>query len=183
MKTNSIRFKITLVIAVVAAMAIFVTRPVFSQETAKKESQKKIVLKVIRDDNGNTTVIDSTFNLSDSVSMDSIQKEIDKVIVLSNDSKHGHVRFHHVPKGFTYNFDMPAPPECSMDMEGLEDMECEGMSPGCDMEDCCGDRMMPGMHQRMMRSGGQGQTLNDLLGNIPMDRVVGYSIKDRKNGC
>ncbi|MEI7896055.1 MAG: hypothetical protein WCJ26_03390, partial [bacterium] len=30
--------------------------------------------------------------------------------------------------------------------------------------------------------GGSGQTLNDLLGEIPMERVTSYSIKDHKNG-
>jgi hypothetical protein len=29
---------------------------------------------------------------------------------------------------------------------------------------------------------GEGQSLNDLLGDIPMDRVKHYSIKDTKNG-
>ena len=181
MKINSVNLKIALVFGVATILAIFITRPVYSQETAKKESHKKIVLKIVSDDNGKTTLIDTTMEIPDSAMMDSLRKEIDKVIVLGEGGKHARFKIHNMPQGFAYDFDMPPPPECPKELEELEGFDWEGMVPDCDMADRIRERT-PGRDRRIMRSGGHEQTLNDILGEIPMDRVVSYSIKDRKNG-
>jgi|GEM_PF-3632394 len=153
MKTKSLKFKIAITFGAMAILAIFVTRPVFSQESAKQEPakqepakqepakqepHKKIVVKIISDDNGAMTVIDTTM-------------------------------------------EMPSRPECP-GLEDLDEIELEGIAPGQIMEDCFWEQRGPGLERRVIRSGGDRQTLNDVLGDIPMDRVVSYSIKDRKGG-
>ncbi|MEI7662193.1 MAG: hypothetical protein WCK34_08345, partial [Bacteroidota bacterium] len=127
-------FKTALVFGTALVLAIFITRPAYSQEAAKKETQKKIVLKIISDDNGKTTVIDTTFENPDPATLDSVRNEINKVIVMGK-GKHGRLKFRNMPEGFNYNFEMPDIPECPMDMKDLENFEVEGMSPGEDSED------------------------------------------------
>ncbi len=182
MKINSTSFKIALIFGAAMILSIFVINTAFSQEPAKKESHKKIVIKIVSDDNGKTTMIDTTMEIPDSTVVDSIKNEIKKVIEMGKGGKHAHFKFHQMPQGFNYDFDIPSSHEFPMGVEELEDIECDGMIPGGEMEDCCFGRMSPGGQPRIMRSGGHQQTLNDLLGEIPMDRVVSYSIKDRKNG-
>ena len=163
-------------------LAIFVISPVFSQETVQKKSQKKVVLKIISDDNGKTTVIDTIMEVPDSAMIDSVKEEIDKVILVGKGGKHARVKIHKMPEGFNYDFEIPSPPECPMGLEELEEFDCEVFAPGCDMEDRILDRRAPGLDRRVQRLGGHGQTLSDILGDIPMERVTSYSIKDRKNG-
>ena len=182
MKNRSIKLRIAITFGVAVILAIFITRPAFSQSNAKKESTKKIMVKVVSDDNGKTTVIDTTMEMPDSAMIDSIRQEIEKVIELGSGDKHCRMKMQKMPGGFSYNFDMPCPPECPMDLEELAGMDFEGIEPGREMEEYFGESREPGIEKRMMRMGGHGQTLNDLLGDIPMDRVVSYSIKDRKGG-
>ncbi len=78
--------------------------------------------------------------------------------------------------------EMPCPPKCPMALDDMEIMEWEGMAPPQGMDEQMRERMGPGSERRMMRMEGHGPTLNDMLGNIPMYRVVSYSIKDRKGG-
>jgi len=181
MKINLFKFKIACAFGAFAILAIFVTRPAYSQETDKKESSEKIVLKIIRDDNGKTTVIDTTMEMPDSTMLDSLHKEIDKVIVLGKGGKHARIRMHQMPEGFNYDFEMPSMPDCPA-LEDLDEIEWEGMVPRQNMENCFWDQRGPGPERRVIRSGGDHQSLNDVLGDIPMDRVVSYSIKDRKGG-
>lgn len=182
MKNNPIKFKIALIFGFATLLALFVIKPGFSQGTAKKESHKKIVMTIVSDGSGKMTLIDTTMEISDTSMVDSIQQEIEKVMVINKNGKHARFKVNNMPQGFNYNFEMPSKPECPMDLEELEGIDCEGMDMGRDMEDCICDKMMPGMGRMVMRSGGNNRTLSDLLGNIPMDRVVSYSIKDRKNG-
>lgn len=178
----SVSIKTAFACGVIAIMTIFITRPSFSQETVKKESQKKMTVKIIRDDSGKTTIIDTTMDLTDSALADSIDQEIEKVIVMGEGGKHARIKCQRMPDGFRYNIKVPCPPDCKMDMDELEGIDLgEGFS-GREMEDCAMEGMPPGPPLRMMRPGGNGRTLNDLLGEIPMDRVVNYSIKDHKNG-
>ncbi len=182
MKINLASFKFALVFGTALILSISMIKPAFSQEPAKKESYKKIVIKIVSDDNGKTTMIDTTMEIPDSAMVDSIKNEIEKVIATGKGGKNAHFKFHQMPQGFNYDFDIPSAPEFPMRIEELEDIDCDGMIPGGEMDDCCQGWMTPGGHQRIMRSGGHQQTLNDMLGDIPMDRVVSYSIKDRKNG-
>ena len=182
MKTNAINSKSTLLLIAAALLAIFITRPVFSQEKAKNESYKKIVVKVISDDNGKTTVTDTTMEYPDSTLIDSIQNEINKVIVFGKGGKHNRIYMRKSPGGKESAVTIKCTPDCRMDMKDMEDMGMEDMVPGQPMEDFDMPAMIPGQCQRMMHPGGNGQTLNDLLGEIPMDRVLSYKIKDTKNG-
>ena len=182
MKINSASFKFALVFGTALILSIFIIKPASSQEPAKKESYKKIVIKIVSDDNGKTTMIDTTMEVPDSAMVDSIKNVIEKVIETGKGGKHAHFKFHQMPQGFNYDFDIPSSPEFPLDIKELEDIECEGMKSVREMEDFCQGWMTPGGHQRIMRSGGHQQTLNDMLGEIPMDRVVSYSIKDRKDG-
>jgi len=182
MKIHSVTFKKVLVFGAAAILAIFVAGPAFSQETAPKESHKKITLKIVSDDNGKTTMIDTTMEMSDTAMMDSVRNEIEKVIMIGKGGKCPYVKFRNMAQGFAYDFDVPSPPDCLMDLEELEGLAFEGMASRREMEDFTWDRMAPGPERRVIRSGGKGQSLSDILGDIPMDRVVSYSIKDRKNG-
>jgi hypothetical protein len=67
-----------------------------------------------------------------------------------------------------------------MDLERLEDLEMLGND--LERREFEWEGMASGSGMNMLRSGGHDRSLNDLLGNIPMDRVVSYSIKDRKHG-
>jgi hypothetical protein len=153
-------------------MAIFVTRPGCAQDPAKKESKKVIKINVVTENNGKTTVIDTTMVLPDSAMTDSLREEIDRVIELGEGGGHARLRYHNMPQAYEYKFEMPDMPEELMELEhlgGMGDCDWEGFagSPDC----------------RMMKIGGnRGQSLNDLLGDIPMDRVTSYSIKDTKKG-
>ena len=180
MKTSLFRTKLTLAFFAAATVAIIAGNPVFSQESAGKKFQKKMVVKIVKDDNGKTTIYDTTMDLPDSASTDAVKSEMRKVMIMKNGGKHPCIIYRNAPEGFSSNFDMPCPPGCMEEMEG---MELEGMAPGMEADDFILDGGAP-PHGRgmMMRSGGSGQTLNDLLGEIPMERVVSYSIKDRKNG-
>jgi len=182
MKMNSDGIKFTLVLIVATILVFLDYRPVFAQETAQKESNKKILIKIVSDDNGRRTVIDTTFENPDSTIMDSINKRIDKIIVMAKGGKHARFKFHGMPQEYDYDFDISSMPEMPKDLNELEDFEWEGTAPGRDMEDRDWEQMAPEHQQRVLRSGGHRQTLTDVLGEIPMDRVVNYSIKSRKNG-
>ncbi|MCX6268257.1 MAG: hypothetical protein NTW16_13005 [Bacteroidetes bacterium] len=182
MKTYSGNLKIAVTFAAVLLSAIFITRPAFSQETSKKESSKKVVIKIVSDDNGTTTMIDTTMEIPDSMMMESVREEIDKVIAIGKDGKHACVKFHKMPRGFAYDFDVPGTLEPPLQFDELEGFDCEKWAEDCEMEDFMSERMPPPGRGGAMRAGGRGQTLNDILGEIPMDRVVSYSIKDRKDG-
>jgi hypothetical protein len=63
-------------------------------------------------------------------------------------------------------------PDCPMELEQLEGLGEFGFDSDGDLPGC-----------RVMRfSGDHRQSLNDILGDIPMERVKSYSIKDTKNG-
>ncbi len=182
MKIKSNMFKIGLALGAAVVVAIFITRPAFSQEPAKKDGQKKITMKIVSNDNGTTTIIDTTMEMPDEAMIDSVKREIDKVVLMHDRGKRVKVKVHGMPQGYSYDFELPRLPDCPMALEDLEDFELEGM-PSCrEMESCDRELMGQGPGCRVMRSGEGGQSLNDLLGNIPMDRVVGYTIKDRKHG-
>jgi hypothetical protein len=168
MKINSVKIYFAMLFCTIAFMAIFITGPAFSQESGGKEPPKKVIIKIISDDNGKTTVIDTTMEIADPSMMDSVQKEFDKVIMIGKGGRHPHFNCRNLPQGFSYDFDVPPLPDCPLDLDEPEGLEWEGMAPGPE--------------RRIMRNGGNHKTLTDVLGDIPMDRVVSYSIKDRKNG-
>ena len=78
MKIKSNMFKIGLALGAAVVVAIFITRPAFSQEPAKKDGQKKITMKIVSNDNGTTTIIDTTMEMPDEAMIDSVKREIEK---------------------------------------------------------------------------------------------------------
>ena len=164
--------------AALAVMALFIARPGLAQDPDSKEPKKKVMIKVFTDDNGKKTVIDTTFtDWTDSGVIDSVMREVDKVIMVERDGKKGRLHVQDTPGGFEYDFDFPDLPE------GLGEMgefEWEKMIPRW-VE--AGPRGWGGEYgNRVMRFREGGQSLNDVLGDIPMERVKSYSIKDTKHG-
>lgn len=184
------------------ALTIFITLPGFSQDTTKMKGDKKvrIVAKIVEDKNGKRQEFDTTINLDrrlkpgeeqemmkkfemrvrdlddqmkdleveinemklpDSGMMDSVQRLTEKAIRFHGGPGNMHFRHNFSPRAFNYeyNFDFPEVPEPPQPM--IEDFNEEN-TPG------------------MLKD--KGESLNDLLGDIPMDRVKSYSIKDTKDG-
>jgi hypothetical protein len=205
MKTYAYLKEILMVIGLALLLTIFITKPIHAQDTVKKGQTTTVKMKIIKNENGKETVFDTSFTtnssmnreelkemmsgmeddmkgmkddmkeftinlnemeLPDSGMMDSIRKITDRVIVMSRNFKAPHARGHNNPHAynydFDYDFDLPVPPE-------------PPIPPS-----------IPGeFHKYMNRNwnwNSKGQTLSDVIGDIPMDRVKNYSIKDRKNG-
>lgn len=198
------------VIGLSIVLTIFITHPGFSQDTTKTKGNKKvkIIAKVITDKDGKTQEFDTTINLNrdlkpgeekemlknfekrfgdlddqmkdleiqlnamnlpDSGMMDSIMQLTEKAMKLRGNLGKYHFRHNFSPRAFNYNFDfdipdIPEPPEPPM----IEEFD-EG-TPG----------MLHNRMQGMMR--GKGESLNSVLGDIPMDHVKSYSIKETKHG-
>lgn len=192
------------------ALTIFITRPGFSQDTTKTKGDKKIkmVTRVVEDKNGKRLVFDTTINLDrrlkpgkekqmmrefeirfndlddqmkdlevelnemrlpDSGMMDSVQQLTERAMKLRGGPGNFHFRRNFSPRAFNYNynFDIPELPERPQPL--IEEFYDEN-TPGEWNEET----------RRMFK--GKGESLNDLLGDIPMDRVKSYSIKDTKDG-
>ncbi len=126
-----------------------------AQDTVKKESTKTITLKIVTDENGKTTIIDTTFN-SDS-GMDSEQMK-----ALINEMKDVQVEV----GDMDFKFNMPCPPDIIMHPEEFADFDWKEMVPETEL--------------RHFRFNHGGQTLSDVLGDIPMERVKSYSVKEKK---
>ena len=176
-----------------------------AQDSSKTKSKKKmVVLKIEKDDNGKTTVIDTTFNINspsgqkefeeflakhkeelenigdelenidisvdmpdfpDSTAADSMVKQFR---FFADGARSPHYRLHNKYDGYDYEFDVPCLPDVDHSpFQGYEDFE--------------GD-FRPGRDMKVLRYNHDSPTLSDLIGDIPMDRVKSYSIKDRKNG-
>jgi len=169
-----------------------------------KSKRAKVVLKIKKDNKGMTTVIDTVFNLSApggqkefeeamkqyETEMDRLDDELKNIEVyvdihdlsdsLISDSLIKHLkiiekdkgchrfRWDTEPYGFDYGFEYPCLPDIDAyyfgDNEELEEY------------------YMPRHYMRNFQFDNRNQTLSDLLGDIPMERVKSYKIKDRKNG-
>lgn len=121
-------------------------------------------LKSIEDNLKNMEVTVNIPDLDDSLKLDSLTKQI---TVISKGMDHPHFKFHERPEAFSYSydFDTPAMPEAP------------GHFREFDPED-----FMPEHDMKVMRFNQKGQSLNEILGEIPMDHVKSYSIKEKKNG-
>lgn len=210
MKIFSISPSRIFVTVVATILVIFITKPGHSQDKGSGSSKKEstIHLKIVKDDDGKTTTIDTTITYSSPVDREEIRElvhklkgdmkemkmnlkkegydidlelenvenpdslidEMDNVIVLKNKGKGGDIRIHRFPRGFNYdyNFECPELPELP-EWESQRDFNFDYPIP-------CPD------HRILNFQSGERGSLNDLLGDIPMDRVKSYSIKDRKNG-
>lgn len=189
-------------------MAIFIINQGVAQNQSEKDGKQTMKIKVIKEKDGTTTVIDTvitshepmgrneikelinnlkedmkelevgmknmdmdiTMKLSDSIEVDSLRKKIEKVIVMSNNCRNGSFNYHCSPQEYKYNFDVETDlPECQDMWQNFDDEQC--------------DMRLPGTQHKVFRFDDDASgSLNDLLGNIPMERVKSYSIKDHKNG-
>jgi hypothetical protein len=176
-----------------------------AQDSAKTRSKKGVVvLKIKKDDNGKTTVIDTTFTLTDasgrqeleeflkqhekelknlsedlgnievmvdipdvpdSMATDSLIKQMK---IITKDIRCPHFKWYNNPEGFDYEFEVP----CHHDFP----------SPPCHGFEGVEDEYFLGDDWRGFKYKNKRQTLSYILGDIPMDRVKKYSIKDKKNG-
>lgn len=176
-KTNKSSL-IVLPVLAVAVVVLLSSLPGFSQQPAKTEKHSKVVVKMITDDNGTRTVVDTAFDLPDSAFSDSVHREIEKVMKLGRDGKCGVYRFNGEPHGYNFDFEIPDMPDCPMDFEDLRAFGFDGEIP----EEFHGGNWDMPVPPPMLRHPRGGQTLGDLLGDIPMERVKNYTVKETKNG-
>jgi len=209
MKTRSWFYDSILVIGLAAVFSFVLVHPVSAQDTIKKHSKTVITLKIVKDENGKKTVIDTTittdkplkskelkaivsdmgedvkgengdmddFSFSfngdefpDSAFMDSIHKMTKDIRCMVRKLHGHHFDMDRFPGGFDYNFnfDLPEPPAPPDPPEA-----------GWDFGDFQHPAPYPGHRQDMEKGPG---TLSDLLGDIPLDRVKNFSIKEQKDG-
>ena len=184
------------------ALTIFITRPGFSQDTTKMKGDKKvrIVAKIIEDKNGKRQEFDTTINLDrrlkpgeeqemmkdfeirfrdlddqmkdlqvemnemmlpDSGMMDSARRFTERAFRFRGGPGNMHFRRNFSPRAFNFDYDFEMPDTPERDQPLINEFENE---------------------DRPELSKEKNESLNDLLGNIPMDRVKSYSIKDTKDG-
>jgi hypothetical protein len=192
------------------ALTIFITRPGFSQDTTKMKGDKKvtIVAKIVEDKNGKKQEFDTTINLNrklkpgeeegmmkefkmrmkeledrmkdleselnemklpDSGMMDSAQRHIERVFRDWEEPGNFHFRHNFNPREFNFNYDFDFPEHGEFPQRLLREYKYEN-----------GHGIFNDEHQG--RVNGKDESLNDLLGEIPIDQVKSYSIKDTKDG-
>ena len=209
MNSRTILKDILTVIGLSIVLTIFITHTGYSQDTTKAKGDKKVKItaKIIQDNNGKKQEFDTTINLDrnlkpgeeqelmksfemkfkdlgdqmknlqveitdmdmpDSGLMDSVQQLTEKAMKLRGFGN-GNFHFRHgrAPHAYNYNFDFPSPPEPPQPL--IEEFNDDNAPEILNEE-----------NNRVFR--GRGESLNDILGDIPMDRVKSYSIKDTKDG-
>jgi hypothetical protein len=175
-------------------LTILLTRPVFSQDTIKMKGDKKvrIVAKIVEDKNGKRQEFDTTINLDrrlkpgeeeemmrnfkmrmkdlndqmkdmevelnemrlpDSGIMDSAQRHIERAFRNWGGPGNFHFRHNLNPCEFNFDYNYDFPEPGEIPQRFFRDYRNE--------------------HEK---------TLNDILGDIPMDQVKSYSIQDTKDG-
>lgn len=211
MKTYSMLKDSILVIGLAAIMTIILSYPGFSQDTIKKNPRTTLKLKIIKDDNGKKTVIDTT--ITSSKSLDS--GEIDEIIANLDGNMKGldeglkelnlslsHMklpdsammdsikkmtdRIRIMSKNFRYpHFKWNTRPggfDYDFDFDLPEPPEApEPPSPPNMHRHHYNYHVEPFDEEPPAMRRGDG-SLMDLLHNIPMDRVKSFNIKERKNG-
>jgi hypothetical protein len=205
---NFLKLKsIALVILITGLLTFTLSLNVTAQDSSKTKGKKGVVvLKIKKDNNGKTTVIDTTFTISTSGDhkeleeylkkhedeLENLGEELDNIEVfvdipdlsdsmpsdsviqhlkfIGKDIRSPHIRLKDSHGGFDYDydFDIPCPRYVSPpSFPGYDGYEGEFFT--------CPDK-------RNFQWRNKEQTLSDIIGDIPMDRVKSFSIKDRKNG-
>jgi len=196
MKTYSLFKNVSGLLGLTLAFLIIFITPGYSQDKGKPQHKKTITLKIVTDDNGKTKVMDTTFTsdakidmkqmneylkgmsdfefqagdleLPDSTFLDSVRQLCGRAIMINKNFKGPRFKFRDFPGGFDYDFEIENPEGRMRDAEEFENFDRS--------------EMMPGPEMRRFRFEKPRQTLSDVIGDIPMDRVKSYSIKDRKGG-
>ena len=214
MKTISDLNKIVFIATLVAMAMIFITNPVFSQDSSKKPHPKKQIKVVVQTDkNGRSHILDTTINLNgrmdeanlrkvmkeydidlegladnmqdmvvqiddmdlpDSAKVDSLCKMVKKIRIIGREGngpmcKRGHERSHSYKFDYYFNEpgipDSPPPPPPPPPIGDFDFFDnASGFEP-----------LTRNFEEK-------GTTLSDIIGDIPMDMVKSYSIKETKNG-
>mgnify|MGYP001766998301 CR=1 FL=1 len=202
MNLPSIMKKNQMIAGCLTLLAVFILRPAVAQEKKESDSKSTVKLKVITEKNGETNVFDTTLiseeniitqeevealmrdlqdkmgefsdqmreyqflfdpGSPDTLLSDSVRKEIKRALRMLPGKGCEGLRF---PRGRAYQFDFPCMPDCPGPPEMAQRFRWGGRMPG---------RVI----QRMMQ---REETLSDLIGEIPLDQVKQYSIKERKGG-
>lgn len=186
MKTYSLKTGIAVFSVSAVILAFFIISPARGQEPVKKITREKVMVKVVTDDNGVRTVIDTTFEMPDSMAMDSVKNEIERLVRIGKDAREQCFRFRGWPHEYSFDFQMPDLSEYQKDLKELEEIELpewdEQFPDRAAGEESLQHPRPSREHRMIIRTPDRKQTLSDVLGDIPMDRVISYSIKDRKNG-
>ena len=203
---------IVTVIGIAVALVIFITRPGYShnqqKDSTKGEKKYRITAKIIEDKDGKKQEFDTTINLNhpidpreekemmkefehrfrdigdqmkdleeemhasslpDSGMMDSVRNYTQHFMKSWKGPGKFHLR-HMDPDKFDYDFDfsLPEPPEPPMppSMKEFDDKDLHKIFDYREINPSRRDR----------------QTLNDVIGDIPMDNVKSYSIRETKDG-
>ncbi len=208
MKNISINKSFTMVLGVIIMFAIFITKTTNAQNSGSNEKgkEKTIILKVVTDKDGEKTEIDTIFTIpegsdfpegikcmkkireemkgledemreiqvqmfvdqTDSTLMDSLQKSVGKMILLTKGPK-DRIRIHREMSGEP-DFDLDLP--CNLDqLRKLDEFGHQSL-----------DRYWKDPDKRIYRFKNKGETISDILGEIPMERVRNYSVKNTKYG-
>jgi len=205
-KFQNIR-SILLYVLITGSLTLMLSLPVAAQDSAKTRAKKgTVVLKIKKNDNGNITVIDTTFNITTPAGhkefeeylkkheeeLENLGEELENIEVFvdmpdfpdsmgadsvikylrfsGNDKRSPHLSWQDREGGFDYSYDFDIP--CHPDFSSPPFHGYEGFD----------EEFLPGQDLKVFRHERTRQTLSDLIGDIPMDRVKSYSIKDRKNG-
>ena len=192
-----------IVLGMSIALTIFIPKPGFSQDTTKNKAHTKVMItaKIISDSNGKKQEFDTTINIDHSLKpgeqndiitkfekkfkdhsdmMNELEVEMhdlklpdsgfmDSVQALTENAMKMHggmnLRFrHNAPRAFTFDYDFDNPDQPRI--EEFNDENSFGNS----------------FPEPNFRSHEKDQSLNDLLGDIPMNMVKSYSIKETKDG-
>lgn len=180
-------------------------RPVVAQEKSQGDPKSTIKLKIVNDKNGAVTVLDTAFTVDkvlgqedmdqilrdmkvnmemeldalaknreemhvnleleirDSLLSDSLGREIERVVVLSPERKIYRTKG---PREFRFNF--PCIPDFHGSPDGPADFEW--------------NQGFPFDGEQIRKYIEQQKTFSDIVGDIPLERIKSYSIKDRKGG-
>jgi hypothetical protein len=146
------------VVGLSIVLTILLTRPVFSQDTTKMKGDNKvrIVAKIVEDKNGKRV-------------MDSAQSHMDRAFRNWGEPGNFHFRHNFNPHEFNFDYNYDFPETGEFPQKFLREFRDDNI-PGILEEE----------HQGRLK--GKDESLNDLLGDIPMDQVRSYSIRDTKDG-
>lgn len=176
---NSGFFKMS-VAMLVAVIALFSFTSAMAQEEPDSSTNKTIKIKMITKKGGNTKVFDTTLQRSGKLLEEEMAELMkDLKVEMSDLSKEMEdldleIELESGEDGFSYNFDH----DIKIEIPEIPDIE----SMMKDYRDCFDFRGVTPRHRLDPFRGHEGRGLNELLGNIPMDRVTSYSVKERKNG-
>jgi hypothetical protein len=211
MKTRNKMMRLMPISLAIVVMLIFIIKTGSAQEKKNESSEKTMKIKIVKENDGKVTVIDTTIygkmsmdeeelsgmiaslkadmkepesdmkninldiavQISDSSELDSLEKQIKKVIVMGSGCCKGKYNVDCMPHAYKYDF------HCDPDLSELQ--EIHGGWNNMDDGEFNFEFPSPPMDYFRYNDNREG-SLNDLLGNIPMERVKSYSIKDTKKG-